>query len=75
VKVFVVIKPNQTLSEEEILEWCREGLASYKVPKFVVFRKELPKTMVGKILRRKLMEEEEKTAVSVVEPPQPVPAN
>jgi long-chain acyl-CoA synthetase len=68
-KVFVVVKADQTLSQEEILEWCREGLAPYKVPRFVEFRDELPKTMVGKILRRQLMEEEEaqKVAVAVVE--------
>ena len=45
-------------SEEEIIEWCRTGLARFKVPKQVEFRDELPKTMVGKILRRELMEEE-----------------
>ncbi len=59
-KVFVVVKPGEAVTEEEVIEWCREGLASYKVPKFVEFRDELPKTMVGKILRRLLMEEEEK---------------
>ncbi len=59
-KVFVVLKEGQTATEEEIIEWCREGLAKYKVPKYVEFRNELPKTMVGKILRRELMEEEVK---------------
>ena len=57
-KVFVVLKDGQSTTEEEIIEWCREGLAKYKVPKFVEFRGDLPKTMVGKILRRELMEEE-----------------
>ncbi len=59
-KVFVVLKEGQTTTEEEIIDWCRAGLARYKVPKFVEFRADLPKTMVGKILRRQLMEEEAK---------------
>lgn len=59
-KIFVVLKDGQTATDEELIEWCREGLAKYKVPKFVEFRDDLPKTMVGKILRRELMEEEEK---------------
>lgn len=66
-KVFVVLKSGQTVTTEEIIAWCKEGLAPYKVPKFVEFRAELPKTMVGKILRRQLMEEEaqrEKATVS-----------
>ncbi|MDX1523234.1 MAG: AMP-binding protein, partial [Anaerolineae bacterium] len=57
-KVFVVLRDEQTATEEEIIAWCREGLAKYKVPKFVEFRDDLPKTMVGKILRRELMAEE-----------------
>jgi long-chain acyl-CoA synthetase len=59
-KVFVVLKEGASISEVEIIEWCRVGLARFKVPKYVEFRDELPKTMVGKILRRELMEEEEK---------------
>ncbi len=58
-KAFVVLKDGQTVTTEEIIAWCRAGLAPYKVPKQVEFRAELPKTMVGKILRRQLMEEEE----------------
>lgn len=58
-KAFVVLKEGETASADEMIEWCREGLAKYKVPKFLEFRNELPKTMVGKILRRQLMEEEE----------------
>ena len=58
VKAYVVLKPGQTATEEEIIEYCRENLAYYKVPKFVEFRDELPKTMVGKILRRVLVEQE-----------------
>jgi long-chain acyl-CoA synthetase len=59
-KVFVVLKPGQTATTEELIAWCQEGLAKYKVPKYIEFRPELPKTMVGKILRRQLIEEEEK---------------
>ncbi len=59
-KAFVVLKPGQTATPEEIIAWCQEGLARYKVPKHIEFRTELPKTMVGKILRRQLIEEEEK---------------
>jgi len=59
-KVFIVLRPGETATEEEILDFCRERLARYKIPKYVEFRDELPKTMVGKILRRELMEEERK---------------
>jgi long-chain acyl-CoA synthetase len=58
VKAYIVLKPGQTATEEEIIQYCRDNLAYYKVPKFVEFRDELPKTMVGKILRRVLVEEE-----------------
>jgi long-chain acyl-CoA synthetase len=54
VKVFVVLKPGQTATEEEIIAFCKENMAPYKVPKFVEFRDELPKTLVGKVLRRAL---------------------
>ncbi|MCR4407027.1 MAG: long-chain fatty acid--CoA ligase [Anaerolineae bacterium] len=57
-KVFIVLKEGETATEEEVLEFCRQNLAPYKVPKFVEFRDELPKSMVGKILRRVLLEEE-----------------
>jgi len=60
VKAFVVLKEGETATEEEIIEFCRENMAPYKVPKFVEFRDELPMTMVGKILRRVLLEEEKK---------------
>jgi len=60
VKVYIVLKPGETATEGEIIAFCKENLAPYKVPKFVEFRDELPKTMVGKILRRVLVEEEKK---------------
>ncbi|HEY7771739.1 MAG TPA: AMP-binding protein [Marinagarivorans sp.] len=53
VKIFVVSK-DDTLSEEDVISHCRENLTRYKVPKLVEFRSELPKTNVGKILRREL---------------------
>ncbi|MDH5396820.1 MAG: AMP-binding protein [Cyclobacteriaceae bacterium] len=58
VKVFVV-KSDESLTEEELLRFCEENLTGYKVPKHIEFRKELPKSNVGKILRRVLKEEEE----------------
>ncbi|MEG0438142.1 MAG: long-chain fatty acid--CoA ligase [Solibacillus sp.] len=57
VRAAVVLKENHTLTEEEIINWCRERLAKYKVPRQVEFREQLPKTTVGKILRRTLLEE------------------
>ncbi len=58
VKAVIVPKPNAVLTAEEIIEFCRPRLASYKVPRFVEFRAELPKSMVGKVLRRLLREAE-----------------
>ncbi|SIS51194.1 long-chain-fatty-acid--CoA ligase [Salimicrobium flavidum] len=58
VKVFVVRKENSTLTEEELDAFCKKNIAVYKVPKLYEFRDELPKTAVGKILRRNLVEEE-----------------
>jgi len=58
VKVFIVPKLGETLNRQEILDWCREKLAPYKVPKEVEFRDSLPKTIVGKVLRRELRNSE-----------------
>ena len=58
VKAFVVVKDGVTCSEEELNAFARKYLAAYKVPKVYEFRKELPKTTVGKILRRVLVDEE-----------------
>jgi long-chain acyl-CoA synthetase len=57
VKAWVVVKPGESLTEDEVREYCKENLAKYKVPTHVEFRDELPKTMVGKILRRELVRE------------------
>jgi long-chain acyl-CoA synthetase len=58
VKAWVVLQEGKTATQEEIKAWCRDKLAAYKVPKAVEFRTSLPKTMVGKVLRRVLLEEE-----------------
>jgi len=55
VKVFVV-KKDKSLTKEEVIQHCRENLTGYKIPKIVEFKKDLPKSTVGKILRRKLKE-------------------
>jgi long-chain acyl-CoA synthetase len=58
VKAFVVLKPGQTVTRSEIVRFCRERLAPYKVPRAVAFRDALPKSLAGKVLRRALREEE-----------------
>jgi long-chain acyl-CoA synthetase len=59
VKAWVVLKPGQTATVEEIRDFCRDKLAKYKIPYYIEFRDSLPKTMVGKVLRRSLASEEE----------------
>ncbi|ARK31664.1 Long-chain-fatty-acid--CoA ligase [Halalkalibacter krulwichiae] len=58
VKAFLVLKEGKSLTEKELDQYCRKHLAAYKVPRLYEFRDELPKTLVGKILRRVLLEEE-----------------
>ncbi len=60
IKAFVVVNEGETLTKAEVLAWCKEKLAGYKVPRDVEFRDSLPKTLVGKVLRRALREEEMK---------------
>ncbi|MCH7610232.1 MAG: long-chain fatty acid--CoA ligase [Chloroflexi bacterium] len=55
VKAWVVLKPGETATVDELRDWCRDRLAAFKVPTQVEFREELPKTTVGKILRRELV--------------------
>jgi long-chain acyl-CoA synthetase len=55
VKAWVVVKPGETLTEDELKVWSKKSLAVYKVPRQVEFRTELPKTTVGKVLRRELV--------------------
>lgn len=59
-KAYVVPRSGEELTKAEIIAWCRQKLASYKVPRLVEFRRELPRTIVGKVLRRALREEEER---------------
>ena len=60
VKAYVVLKSGHTVTEQELNEFARKHLAAYKVPRLYEFREELPKTTIGKILRRVLIEEEKK---------------
>ena len=53
VKLFVV-KKDPTLTEDQVMDFCKDRLTGYKKPKYIVFRADLPKTNVGKILRREL---------------------
>jgi long-chain acyl-CoA synthetase len=58
VKLYVVRK-DKGLSKEELIEYCRDQLTGYKRPKYIEFRETLPKTNVGKILRRELRDEKQ----------------
>jgi long-chain acyl-CoA synthetase len=59
------MKPGETATEEEIREYCKKNMAPFKVPTLVEFRTELPKTTVGKVLRRELVREhKEKSAAN-----------
>jgi long-chain acyl-CoA synthetase len=53
-KAIIVLKENETLTEKEVREYCKEHLASYKLPKIIEFRPSLPKTSTGKIMKRSL---------------------
>ncbi|MBM7096520.1 AMP-binding protein [Bacillus sp. H-16] len=68
VKAFVVLKEGMELSEKELNEYCRKNLSAYKSPKQFEFRNELPKTMVGKVLRRALVDEEKRKREQEKEP-------
>ena len=61
VKAWVVVKPGETLTEDEVKEWCKISLAKFKIPRQVEFRSELPKTTVGKVLRRELVRQHMET--------------
>ncbi|MCK7510996.1 MAG: long-chain fatty acid--CoA ligase [Desulfobacterales bacterium] len=62
IKAFVVLKEGESCTAEEIIAFCKEKLAPYKVPKLVEFRDSIPKSAIGKILRKILREEEEAKA-------------
>jgi len=73
IKAWVVVKPGETMTEDEVKECCKKSLAKYKIPRLVEFRTELPKTTVGKTLRRELVrqhnEVEAKKKINVMELP------
>lgn len=58
VKAFAVVKPGESLTEDDVMTYCRQNLAAYKIPRQVEFVNELPKSAVGKILRRELRDKE-----------------
>ncbi|MFH1090425.1 MAG: long-chain fatty acid--CoA ligase [Pseudomonadota bacterium] len=62
VKAFIVVKPGEDLTAEELISYCREKLAAYKAPKAVEFMSELPKSAIGKVMRRELRQMEEARA-------------
>jgi long-chain acyl-CoA synthetase len=67
VKAFIVLKEGQAAEAEEIIAWCRDerhGLTGYRVPKHIEFRDALPETIVGKVLRRVLLEEEKQKSAA-----------
>jgi long-chain acyl-CoA synthetase len=67
VKAFVVLRTGEQATTEEIREFAKARLAAYKVPRAVEFRDELPKTLIGKVLRRALVEEERAKATAEAE--------
>ena len=62
VKAWVVLKPGEILTADEVKAWCKEHMAAFKVPTHVEFRDELPKTTVGKVLRRELVRQDREKA-------------
>jgi long-chain acyl-CoA synthetase len=71
VKAFIVLKPDETSTAEEIITWCRDpeqGLTGYRVPREIEFRETLPETLIGKVLRRVLLEEERQKAAPAAAP-------
>src|SRR5438552_4950516 len=60
VKAFVALKPGQSATADDLIAFCRDRLAPFKVPRAIEFRDALPKTLIGKVLRRQLAEEDRK---------------
>jgi long-chain acyl-CoA synthetase len=65
VKVYLVLRDGETATAQEIIDYCRTRMARYKVPKQVEFRQELPRSVVGKVLRRQLLQEERDARAAV----------
>jgi len=57
VKAFVILRPNETLDPLELIKWCKERLAYFKIPRFMEFRAEFPKTPTHRVQKYKLKEE------------------
>jgi long-chain acyl-CoA synthetase len=71
VKAFVVLREGETATVDEIVAWARNpenGLTGYRVPKLIEFRDQLPETMIGKVLRRQLQDEERRKASAGITP-------
>ncbi|MHB9145204.1 MAG: long-chain-fatty-acid--CoA ligase [Symbiobacteriia bacterium] len=64
VKAYLVLKQGQQATQDEIIAFCRDRMAKFKAPTAVEFRTDLPKTIVGKVLRRRLLEEEKERAAN-----------
>lgn len=64
IKAWLVLKPGQEATDEEIRAFCHDKLAKFKIPKYIEFRTELPKTTVGKVLRRELVREHKEKAAA-----------
>jgi long-chain acyl-CoA synthetase len=58
VKAFIVARPGETITRSELLEFCRDKLSRYKLPREIEVRESLPKSIVGKVLKRVLRDEE-----------------
>jgi long-chain acyl-CoA synthetase len=74
VKAYIVLKEGERTTAEELAAWCRDpaqGLTGYRVPKEWEFRDALPETLIGKVLRRVLLEEERSRAAGVAVPSHP----
>lgn len=67
-KAYVVPRPGETLTRAEVIAWCRAKLAAYKIPRQVEFRDSLPKSIVGKVLRRALRAEEDQRSAEAAVP-------
>jgi long-chain acyl-CoA synthetase len=63
IKAYIVLKEGETATPEEIIEFCRERLTRYKVPKYIEFTNDLPKSAIGKILRKELRKLDQEKSV------------
>jgi long-chain acyl-CoA synthetase len=66
VKAWIVFRPGQRVTADEIRAFCRKKMAGYKVPRQIEFAESLPKTIIGKVLRRALVEKEKSERKAVI---------